>query len=241
MTTVGDDDAGRDRAGRNQGGGASVAPHTAPDDVDQVDDVDDVIVLSWWQNPVNVVALAVATLIIGAAAGWMFGDGSSDRADDEASVGFLQDMRYHHDQAVAMSMIYLDAPDTEPGLRVVARTMLTGQSIEIGRMIQMLRDAGQPEAADLDDDVMAWMDMATPADEMPGLATDEQLEMLATASGAEADALFVELMTAHHLGGIHMAEYAAEHAGSEEVRAMAESMVRGQRGDIVEMEGLLAG
>lgn len=208
-------------------------------DEDIDDEADDEIVLSWWQNPVNVIGLVLACLLIGAGAGWMIGQATIDRADDEVSVGFLQDMRYHHDQAVVLSMIYLDAPDTEPGMRSVARTMLKGQSIEIGRMIQMLRDAEQAEAADLDEDVMGWMGMPMAAEEMPGLATDGQLQALADAAGADADELFVELMTVHHEAGIHMAEYAAQHAGSDEVRAMATAMAASQRDEIVEMEGVL--
>ena len=44
------------------------------------------------------------------------------------------------------------------------------------------------------------------------MATEEQLDELARATGADADDLFVELMTAHHQGGIDMAEEAAERA-----------------------------
>ena len=62
----------------------------------------------------------------------------------------------------------------------------------------------------------------------------------ATPSGADADQLFVELMVAHHQGGVHMAEYAATEAENAEVRDLAESIATGQQGEIVELEQRLA-
>jgi uncharacterized protein (DUF305 family) len=75
---------------------------------------------------------------------------------------------------------------------------------------------------------------------MPGLASEQDLQTLARSTGVEADLTFIELMTAHHEGGIHMAERAATDANEEEVRLMAESMVRAQTGDLFEL-GEIAG
>jgi uncharacterized protein (DUF305 family) len=201
-------------------------------------DDDDVVVLSWWQHPVNVVALIVAAALIAGMIGWLIRDTSAQPDAGDVDIGFLQDMRVHHEQAVAMSMMYLDRPDTDPGLRTVARSILFGQAIDIGRMIQLLRDADAPEAAE-GDEAMAWMGMPTTHEQMPGMATDEQIEDLAALEGAAADELFVDLMVDHHDGGVHMAAHAAEHADSGEVRRMAESMARSQQEEIAELEGLV--
>ena len=201
-------------------------------------DDDDVVVLSWWQHPVNVIALVVAAALMAGMVGWLIRDTSSQSDAGDVDVGFLQDMRVHHEQAVAMAMMYLDRPDTDPGLRTVARSIQFGQAIDIGRMIQLLRDADAPEAAE-GDEAMAWMGMPTTHDAMPGMATEEQIEQLAAAEGAAADELFVDLMVAHHEGGVHMAEYAAEHADSNEVRRMAASMVQSQRDEVGELQGLV--
>ena len=69
---------------------------------------------------------------------------------------------------------------------------------------------------------------------MPGLATAEQMQALRDATGADADALFLELMSEHHRGGVHMAAYAAAHAKDADVRALATVMARNQRIDIEE-------
>lgn len=197
---------------------------------------DDVVVLGWWQHPLNVVTMLVAMALIAGMAGWLVHDTVSAPDKNGVDVGFLQDMRLHHEQASEMSLIFLSLPDTEPGLRTVATSVLVGQQLEIGRMIQMLRDFDEEEARDLDTETMTWMGMAGSPGQMPGMATDQQIDQLRRSSGRQADELFVELMTKHHLGGISMAEYAAEHAANDGVRTMARSMVSGQRGDIIDME-----
>ena len=216
-------------------------PASTPDDDDDVDDVgdEDVVVLSWWQHPVNVLTLLIGTALIAGMIGWLIADAAADDAEgNEVDVGFLQDMRAHHDQAVQMAFMYLALPDTDPGLRVVAREILLSQGIDIGRMIQLLRDMDAPEAAETDE-AMAWMGMTTTHDQMPGMATEEQLDELGASSGAEADRLFVELMSAHHQGGIHMADFAAIEAEVAEVRAMAESLAQSQADEIGELQRLV--
>jgi uncharacterized protein (DUF305 family) len=86
---------------------------------------------------------------------------------------------------------------------------------------------------------MAWMGMPTTHEQMPGMASEEGLDALAAANGAAADDLFVDLMVDHHEGGVHMAEFAAEAAGSSEVRRMAESMAHSQQDEIAELQGLV--
>lgn len=199
---------------------------------------DDVVVLSWWQHPVNVVALVVAVALIGGMLGWLIRDTSADQGGNAADVGFLHDMRAHHEQAVEMSLIYMGLDGTSPGLRTVAGSIVVGQNLEIGRMIQMLRDMGQPEAAETDE-AMAWMGMATTRAQMPGMATETDLRRLATSSGAAADDLFVQLMVAHHKAGIDMAEAAVDDAGLAKVRSMARSIVTGQGEEIAELQMLV--
>ena len=206
----------------------------APVDADHDDD--DVVVLSWWQHPVNVIALVVATLLIGGMVGWLISDTAADPAGSDVDVGFLQDMRVHHDQAVQMAWIFLTRPDTDPGLRTIARSIIVGQSQETGRMIQLLRDMDAAEAPETDE-AMAWMGMPTTHDAMPGMATEEELVALGDADSADADALFVELMTRHHQGGVHMAEFAASEGENTAVRSMAESVVNSQTAEIHELEG----
>lgn len=200
---------------------------------------DDVVVLPWWQHPINIATMVVTAAILAAIAGWMVGDARSGPDHNEVDVGFLQDMRVHHEQAVFMGFIFRDLPDTNPDLRLVAAGIVRDQNIDIGRMVQLLREFGAEEARPRDEPAMTWMGMIADADGMPGMASDAEIDALIASSGTDADRLFVELMTEHHVGGIEMAEFAAERARNDQVRRMAAAMAKGQRGEIHEMEQLL--
>jgi uncharacterized protein (DUF305 family) len=136
--------------------------------------------------------------------------------------------------------VYRELADTDPDIEVIAGSIIMGQSQDVGRMVQMLRFFGEPEAAALDEPRMGWMGMSVPADEMPGLASEAELDELATSSGSAADALFAELMIAHHEGGIHMADEAALRADRADVRLLAERMATNQRGEILDLRDALA-
>ena len=62
------------------------------------------------------------------------------------------------------------------------------------------------------------------------MASRGELDQLGR-QGAEADELFAGLMIAHHQGGIHMAKYAADHAGTARVREIVDAVVRNQGRD----------
>ncbi len=198
------------------------------------------IVLPWWQRPFNIATMLVTIALLAGMIGWLWGDAGAEPEYNDVDVGFLQDMRIHHEQAVLMSFVYRTRDDIDPGLGTIARSIIVGQSLEVGRMIQMLRTFGESEANDSGTS-MLWMSMVAEANQMPGMASDDELELLARLDGRDADELFAELMIAHHIGGIEMADFAVENAESDEVVAMAASMSDGQRGEIVEMLDVLEG
>ena len=204
-------------------------------------------VLPWWMNPVNIVLMVVAAAVLAAAGAFVFGESRGGEAHNGSDIGFLQDMRIHHEQAVNMGLIYLDvsAPGMGEGsesrgtLRLIAREIIVNQSNESGRMVQLLRVFGAAETNETDQ-VMGWMGEPTPLAQMPGYASDEQMQALQQSRGSEADRMFAELMIAHHEGGLHMAEHIGMHGKNDEVTAMAASMVKAQSGEISEMEKLAA-
>jgi uncharacterized protein (DUF305 family) len=196
----------------------------------------------WWHSPWRLLVLGAAVLFLGLAAGYaFFGGDSGQGSGSDVDVGFLQDMRAHHDQAVSLAFTYLEKPAEEQDqvLRSMAKTIIADQQFENGYMVGLLLDMGADPANETDQ-AMAWMDQPVPLERMPGMATEAQLDELQAATGPEADALFVELMAAHHEGGIHMAEFAAEHAHRADVRGLAERMAVNQRGEIVDLRNALA-
>lgn len=221
------------------GGGGDVDDTAGEPDEPDDRGGDDVIVLPWWQHPVNIITLVVTAAILAAMTGWMLGQNEARVPHNEVDTGFLQDMRLHHEQAIFMGFVFRELPDTDPELRAIAASIVQGQSLEVGRMVQLLRSFGEAEARDLEETAMTWMGMVADSSSMPGMASEDELDALIAATGEDADELFVQLMTEHHEGGIEMAEFAAARAANEEVRRMAESMASAQRGEIAEMLMLL--
>jgi uncharacterized protein (DUF305 family) len=195
----------------------------------------------WWHVPWKLLVMAVAVLFLGGAIGYTVATlGDTKPGAASVDVGFLQDMRWHHDQATQMSLTYLQKPatETDPVLRTMASAILLEQQLEAGAMVQLLHEYGQPEA-NQSGTGMAWMSQPVPIDQMPGMATPEQLAQLKAATGHAADTLYAQLMLDHHLGGIHMASYAAPRASESRVRQLAASMVTGQQSEISELQGIL--
>ncbi len=209
-----------------------------PPDETGVDVEDEVEVRPWWQSKLNLGVVAMAIALLCGSLGWVLGNNRAVPDPNKTDIGFMQDMRFHHEQAVELGLHYLQRPGTDPNLRDIAREIVFGQSIEIGRMIQLLRDFGAAETNETDV-AMSWMSEPTPLERMPGLASQADIDKLAASTGTEADQLFVDLMIAHHQGGLHMAEFAAANAIEPEVRQLATSMVTGQTGEINEMRTLI--
>jgi uncharacterized protein (DUF305 family) len=207
---------------------------------DETPNIDnDVTVLPWWQNPLNFIALGLSMLILGAGIGYYFGDSSATPKTNKVDIGFLQDMRYHHDQAVQMAYFYqTSVVDPHPRLNIIAEEILLSQQLENGRMVQLLRSFREVEANDTGT-AMAWMGHAMPIDEMDGLASQSELDSLAAASGDDASRIFATLMIKHHNGGVAMANYAIEYGSNSDVINMAKSMVTGQQAEVSQLQAIL--
>lgn len=179
------------------------------------------------------VALAVACLFLAGSLGFAVGVRSGAGAPSEADAGFLMDMIAHHEQAVELSKIALSRPMPD-GVRSFALEVLSDQRYEIGLMEATLERWGEPVTDD-DGVVMGWMGHEVPDDEMPGMATPEEIDALSDASTPEDVArLWLQLMTAHHEGGVHMAVAGVERVQDRSVRELAQRIARNQRIEINE-------
>jgi uncharacterized protein (DUF305 family) len=74
---------------------------------------------------------------------------------------------------------------------------------------------------------------------MDGMATPDELNALVRADDDEASIQFATLMIEHHEGGLHMAEYVRDAGRNDDVRAFAESMIRGQVAEVAELSAIL--
>ncbi|MFG3493822.1 DUF305 domain-containing protein [Streptomyces sp. NPDC047928] len=75
---------------------------------------------------------------------------------------------------------------------------------------------------------------------MPGMATKAELKQLAEADGRQAEILYLQLMTDHHKGGVHMAQGCADTCRVGVQRQLAQGMVDAQQSELALMADLLA-
>lgn len=191
-----------------------------------------------WSTP-KVIGLLAAVVFIAVLLALALQSRFDGQPEDSVDVGFLQDMVAHHEQAVQLGLLGVhNAADDD--VSHFAQESIVAQQWEIGYMTAMLEDWGF-DTGDLDRDTMTWMGMPTSVETMPGMASAEEMAAFRRASGAEADRMFLELMSRHHRGGIHMAEEAAERAGDERVRELAERMAFNQQREIEEYRATAAG
>jgi len=188
------------------------------------------------------VVAVIAALILGAVAGVLLLRPDSTPGNASAEAGFARDMSVHHSQAVNMAFMVYDATEDEE-IRRLAYDIINTQRAQIGMFSGWLQQWELPQTSVAAP--MAWADHSHDGpmvsyDDMPGMATDEQLAELEAASGVEAERLFLELMTEHHRGGVEMAEAVVPLTNREEVQRLAQTIVTGQSGEIEYMQDLLA-
>lgn len=160
----------------------------------------------------------------------------------EDDVRFMQGMILHHFQAVQMSALVPDRADLED-VRDIASRIDATQADEIEFMRGWLIERGE-NAPDPQNDAHAMHHAHHGHHDMAGMATPAQMEALAAASGTEFDALFLELMIAHHDGAVEMVDHLLRQRGSAYDPVLFDFVndVRGeQRAEIRRMDALLSG
>ena len=160
---------------------------------------------------------------------------------DSADAGFARDMAVHHQQAVEMSYIVRDRTDDED-VRRLAYDIAQTQANQRGMMIGWLDLWGLPKVSS--DEPMAWMGMGGMASGedgalMPGMATDAEMEKLGKLDGKQAEIFYLQLMTDHHEGGVHMAQGCVSKCAVGVEKKLAQGMVNAQESEISLMTGML--
>jgi uncharacterized protein (DUF305 family) len=185
-------------------------------------------------------AAAVTSAVAGDAGD---GDGSARTpAAGSADAGFAREMAVHHQQAVEMSYLVRDRTRDEE-VRRLAYDIAQTQANQRGMLLGWLDLWGLPKVSS--DPPMTWMGMRADPGRgdgalMPGMATDAELDRLAALTGKAAEVFYLQLMTDHHRGGVHMAEGCAAQCTVAAEKRLARGMVDGQRSEIALMAELLA-
>jgi len=152
----------------------------------------------------------------------------------DADVRFMQGMIPHHQQALEMSAL-IEGRSQNRMIGLLGQRIAISQRDEIALMSRWLERRGEPlyeapEGHEMhaehmteghtdhgEDDHMADGHMAAHHPAMPGMLSPEEMEQLASLSGAEFDMAFLRYMIRHHEGALIMLDtlFASPGAGQE--------------------------
>ncbi|MFG2952415.1 DUF305 domain-containing protein [Streptomyces sp. NPDC048291] len=169
------------------------------------------------------------------------GSGLKVPSADGADAGFARDMAVHHQQAVEMSYIVRDrTKNTE--VRRLAYDIAQTQANQRGMLLGWLDLWDLPKVSAKPP--MSWMGMGDMPERgdgslMPGMATDTELKKLGTLNGRQAEIFYLQLMTDHHKGGIHMAEGCVAKCTVAVEKSLAQGMVDAQQSELTTMKQML--
>ncbi|MGW2461779.1 DUF305 domain-containing protein [Streptomyces sp. NPDC001761] len=194
-----------------------------------------------WVAGTAAAVLVAAGAITYAVAEETGGSGPATPGAESADAGFARDMAVHHQQAVEMSYIVRDRTKDEE-VRRLAYDIAQTQANQRGMLLGWLDLWNLPKVSA--DPPMTWMGMGGMASGkdgalMPGMATNTELKKLGSLSGKQAEILYLQLMTAHHKGGIHMAEGCVAKCTVGVEKRLAQGMVDAQQSEIELMAGML--
>ena len=175
---------------------------------------------------------------------------ASSPGTSSPEAGFSRDMQVHHAQAIEMAMeIYRKSDDDE--LRVLSYDIATGQAGQRGEMFDWLVRWGLPQSGG---PMMQWMDASDAghahggssagpmtddeAHAAMGMASDDEIAALETATGMAADCQFLTLMIRHHEGAIPMAEALLELGTDPRALEVATAIKNGQTAEIDAMKSI---
>ncbi|WP_217552634.1 DUF305 domain-containing protein [Streptomyces sp. GbtcB6] len=169
------------------------------------------------------------------------GGGLSVPGADGADAGFARDMAVHHQQAVEMSYVIRDRTKNVE-VRRLAYDIAQTQANQRGMLLGWLDLWDLPKVSAKPP--MSWMGMGDMPERgdgslMPGMATDTELKKLGTLNGKQAEIFYLQLMTDHHKGGIHMAEGCVAKCTVAVEKSLAQGMVDAQQSELTTMKQML--
>lgn len=154
---------------------------------------------------------------------------ASDTEPEPADINFAQMMIGHHLQAIELVDLARELSSNSE-LLALADEIEAAQGPEIEQMSWWVAKEWGYEVLD-------------PADHeghaMPGMMTRDELNELATRTGADFDRAWLEAMIFHHEGAVDMANDELSAGAVSEVREMAQEVITVQEGEITVMREMI--
>lgn len=143
---------------------------------------------------------------------------SPNAASKPFDLRYLDTMSAHHKGAIAMAEM-VGERSSRAELKAMSKTMIEDQQKEIAEFQswKQMWYAGKGDAVD--------MKMHGMMGSMKGMS----MEMLASSTGPEFDAMFLNMMIKHHKGAIEMSQTALKKAKHSEVKEKAKEIIAAQK------------
>ena len=174
--------------------------------------------------------LGMLAALLLALPGWALWLVARPPQEGSAAARFARDMRFHHAQAVELSMRVLERPVSAP-VRLLAQDIAVTQEAQLGQMGGWLDAWGLPFSGKAAP--MSGMDRAA-----MGMASQAQVQSLDTLAPKQAEIRYLQLMIQHHRGGVQMAQSGLT-SGVPQVQRVAKAIVASQTAEIELMAGML--
>jgi uncharacterized protein (DUF305 family) len=172
----------------------------------------------------------LATLALVAVVGCSGGDTATSDTFNRADVEFVQGMIPHHEDAVRMANMVVRG-EVSDDLADLADAIRAAQEPEIAEMRALLAEWGveeDPHAGHMSGD-----------SSMHGMMSSDDYAALGSASGADFERMWYEMMIEHHQGAIDMADTVVADGKHPRVRELAKAIITAQRDEISRMRDLL--
>ncbi|MGB2918779.1 MAG: DUF305 domain-containing protein [Mycobacterium sp.] len=168
-------------------------------------------------------------------------DGAHSDAHNDADVAFARDMIPHHEQAIVMSDIISAKQGIDPRVIELANQIKAAQGPEIETMTGWLAQWGAAPAPSGHEghDMPGDQPMHGSVHEAMGMMTDQQLEELRQAQGADASRQFLTGMIQHHEGAVTMAQTEIDAGQFAPAVALATEIIEAQVREIDTMRQIL--
>ncbi|CAA0122087.1 Uncharacterised protein [Mycolicibacterium vanbaalenii] len=169
------------------------------------------------------------------------GDVHGADVHNDADVAFARDMIPHHEQAIVMSDIILAKEDIDPRVTELADQIKAAQGPEIETMRGWLAEWGTapPPSGHEGHDMPGDQPMHGSVHEAMGMMTDQQLDELRQAQGADASRQFLTGMIEHHEGAVTMAQTEIDAGQFAPAVALATEIIEAQVREIDTMRQIL--
>lgn len=155
---------------------------------------------------------------------------------NNADTRFAQEMIPHHGQAIDMArMAKTQASSAE--VKTLAVDIEAAQGPEIAKMTGWLKAWGEDvPSTDMAD--MHGMDHGSDQS-MPGMMTNDEMNQLSRAHGADFDQMFLQMMIKHHEGALEMAKTEIAQGKNPQAVKLAEGIKTSQTAEISKMRQML--